>query len=401
MPLATEPAPVLDIGNVEHALKMLDDEVDGPDHKLALETMQKIVDNVFKKPGDLRPRSIKFMNKAFQSRIGRLRAGLLLMEAFGFQLHIADDTMYLRAEAPMFSRQVLESIARYLGKYQVTDPYENQLAPAIGAGGGGNSTSGMPSRPPTRLVQTGEGFKTATEVKVEKLQAQKELPLTEDPHFERERRLFLPNDPAGEARIDDKEFSLTGTDFQSLGLGKKRKADDKPEMLKTKAMRELERLQAMKVYSKVIMRVRLPNQCILQASFHPRERVSALHAYVQSCLQSPSMKFTLATGHPLRELDREALQGSFAQEGLMPSAIIHFRWAGAAPEGAFLKDDVTSGIQEEIPDVAAPTATVTQTASRAGASAAAGPPAADSKAAQRDADARKAVEDRMKAFMNM
>ena len=58
---------------------------------------------------------------------------------------------------------------------------------------------GMPSRPPTRLVQTGEGFKTATEVKVEKLQAQKELPLTEDPHFERERRLFLPNDPAGEA----------------------------------------------------------------------------------------------------------------------------------------------------------------------------------------------------------
>jgi len=54
-----------------------------------------------------------------------------------------------------------------------------------------------------------------------------------DPKFNREQRLFHPNDPEGETKLDDKEFEVTGADLKGLSL-KKRKASDGPEMLKTK-----------------------------------------------------------------------------------------------------------------------------------------------------------------------
>ena len=34
--------------------------------------------------------------------------------------------------------------------------------------------------------------------------------MREDPHFDREIKLFLPDDPRGQERLDDKEFEITG-----------------------------------------------------------------------------------------------------------------------------------------------------------------------------------------------
>jgi len=98
MPDTNDPPPVLNMHNVDHALSMLKEECSEVELKTALQTMHKIVSNVASKPGEAKPRAIKFMNKAFQDRIGRHRAGLLFVEAFGFQLHAADDTIYLRGK---------------------------------------------------------------------------------------------------------------------------------------------------------------------------------------------------------------------------------------------------------------------------------------------------------------
>ena len=251
----------------------------------------------------------------------------------------------------------------------------------------------MPPQSRSKAIPTGGTFKTDTELKVEKLFEEKEATLKKDPKFNREMKFFLPNDPAADQKIDENEFLLTGDDMKKLSM--KRKADqDAPQMLKTKAMKEYERLQAVKVYSKSIVRVILPNQCILQACFHPREPLGAVVKFVKECLASSQAKFQLLTGHPLKELKAEGVKTSIVAEGLTPSAVLHFRWLGEAPHGPLLKEHITAGISHDIPVVEKPVASGPTLADAGGSSPAKVPKG--SAAAQRTAEAKKAVEDRLK-----
>ena len=399
MPPTQDPPPTLSMTNIDHALNQLKDETSDAEFRAALETCHKIVSNLLAKPGDPKPRSIKFTNKTFQEKLGRFRAGLLLVEAIGFQYHGPDDTVYLRAESPLFTRQLLQALDQHLFHYKAADAVANQLAPAIHALGGGSRGGPMEVEAPSQKVAVGGSFLTATELKVEKLREEKEATLKQDPKFDRELRLFLPNDPKAEERIDEKEFLLNGEDLKQLSIAsKKRKAGDGPEMLKTKAMKELERLQSLKVYSKAILRVILPNQCILQASFHPREPLGAVPRFLERCLAADKPKFELLTGSPLKPIHASGVKTSIVAEGLTPTAVMHFRWVGEPPEGPLLREHVTAGLTEAIPEVEKPSAVGPTLAAGSPGSAA---PArkAGGGAAQRTAEAKKAVEDRLKAFM--
>jgi len=390
MPPTQEPPPRLDINNVEFALDQLKEEATKDEFRIALETMRKYVDGVQKMPGDPRPRAIRFMNKAFQERVGRFRAGLLFMEALGFQLHMPDDHMYLRAEDARFTEDVLKRLDIRLVEFKPAEK-ENKLAPAIYAGRNSMPTPSSVPRPVSASTET------LMDRKVAKLKSLKSDALKEDPRFNRDVKLFLPNDPEGEERIrlEEADFEMSGEDFKRMQPKRAKEAT-----LKTQAMRDYERLKAMKVYKKAVMRVRLPNQCILQASFHPQERVSTLMSCVQGCLSVPAT-FGLWGGHPLKQVAAEVLQQSFVEAGLSPYTVLHLRWSGAPPGSEFLKSEVTATLKEEVeaPPSAMP---VDEGMGQGGGNAPAGAGSAKPGAksgTSKDEAARKAVEDRMKKFM--
>lgn len=56
--------------------------------------------------------------------------------------------------------------------------------------------------------------------------------------------------------------------------------------LKTKAMRELERLEKVKVYTHTVIKITLPDRTIIQANFHPKETVGHVKAVVKEMLHA-------------------------------------------------------------------------------------------------------------------
>jgi len=75
-------------------------------------------------------------------------------------------------------------------------------------------------------------------------------------------------------------------------------------------------------YIKCMVRVQLPDSLCVQAVFSPAEKVCALLQFVSEALAQPYRPFTLSLG--TRELDD--MNRSLWDTGLVPSALLHFRW---------------------------------------------------------------------------
>ena len=116
-------------------------------------------------------------------------------------------------------------------------------------------------------------------------------------------------------------FELSGSEAMAMvnTSQAKREADS---VLRTKAMRENEQRGKKRNYRRCIVRVRFPDQTILQAVFLPRERLSKLYEVVTDALATPCA-FSLFT-HPLRtELaDHSA---TLMESDLVPASLVNFR----------------------------------------------------------------------------
>merc|ERR1719265_942103 len=101
-------------------------------------------------------------------------------------------------------------------------------------------------------------------------------------------------------------------------------------VMQTLAMKELNRLQKLKVYSHAFVRVRLPGGILVQACYHPQEPVSDVLTLVQSCLEPrlASRAAYLFTTPPRTRLD-PAL--SLVEAGFVPAATAVLAWTDALP----------------------------------------------------------------------
>ncbi|XP_036097660.1 UBX domain-containing protein 6 isoform X3 [Molossus molossus] len=131
-------------------------------------------------------------------------------------------------------------------------------------------------------------------------------------------------------------------------------AVERLSMLRTKAMREKEEQREMRKYTYTLLRVRLPDGCLLQGTFYARERVAALYSFVREALQSDWLPFELlaSCGQKLSEDENLA----FNECGLVPSALLTFSWdmavledikaAGAEPDSSILKPELLLTIEK-------------------------------------------------------
>lgn len=269
-------------------------------------------------------------NKAFSEHIAKWRSGGLLFEALGWQLDDVSPMLYLRSEHPRFTVDSLALLERTVAQVRPAP----QLAPAI-----------VPSRPQEAMVpeaavgaHTRPEQPTLTDMRVSKLRADKLIPIPERElaGFRRELRLIpaesLGGDP--EPEVDESMFEVDSRDLRAMmgSLG------GAPEgtAFKTKAWKELEQLEKMTAYEKTVIRVRFPDNSILQANFHPRERLEKLWAVVQESLVGEpaawSGVWSLWNTWPAEPIAQDRLKLTFAREGMQPRALLDLKWDGAAVE---------------------------------------------------------------------
>ncbi|KAM8764265.1 UBX domain-containing protein 6 [Rhynchonycteris naso] len=269
--------------------------------KLGVDTIAKYLDNIHLHPEEEKYRKIKLQNKVFQERINCLEGTHEFFEAIGFQ----------KALLPVPDRE---------------DPEEFYV------------------------------LSEAALVQPKSLERHKEQLLCAEPVraiLARQRRIFRPSPLGSQFDLPSDFFNLTAEEAkreQRL----RAEAVERLSMLRTKAMREKEEQREMRKYTYTLLRVRLPDGCLLQGTFYARERMVALYSFVREALQNDWLPFELLASGGQKLSEEENL--AFNECGLVPSALLTFSWdtavledikaAGAEPDSSILKPELLLAIEK-------------------------------------------------------
>lgn len=270
--------------------------------KLGVDTIAKYLDNIQLHPEADKYRKIKLHNKVFQERINPLEGTHEFFEAIGFRkelLPVADQDS--PEEFYVLSPEALE-------------------------------------QEPQRLEQLKERLLGA-----EPLRAR----------LARQPRVFRPSALAAHFQLPPDFFSLS-TDELKREQRLRAEAVERLSALRTKAMREREEQREQRKYAYTLLRVRLPDGCLLQGTFYARERVADLYGFVREALQHSWLPFDLRASGGRKLSEEENL--AFNECGLVPSALLTFSWdtavledvkaAGVQPDGAILKPELLASIEQ-------------------------------------------------------
>ncbi|XP_021100686.1 UBX domain-containing protein 6 isoform X3 [Heterocephalus glaber] len=270
--------------------------------KLAVDTIAKYLDNIHLHPEEEKYQRIKLHNKVFQERITCLEGTQEFFEAIGFQKMLLPVPDQEGAEEEFY---VLSEAAR---------------------------------AQPQNLVQHREQLLAGEPVRAQ---------------LDRQLRVFRPSPLASHFNLPGDFFSLTA---EELKREQRLRADavERLSVLRTKAMREKEEQRDLRKYNYTVLRVRLPDGCLLQGTFYARERLSALYEFIRGALQSDWLPFELLAsgGQKLVEDENVALN----ECGLVPSALLTFSWdaavvediraAGAELDSSILKPELLEAIEQ-------------------------------------------------------
>jgi UBX domain-containing protein 6 len=101
---------------------------------------------------------------------------------------------------------------------------------------------------------------------------------------------------------------------------------EKTGMLRTKAMRERDEQLELRRYNYCLIRVKFPNNFIIQGTFKSNETYQDLYNFVQECLETDAIPFELFS--PL--LNKKSLTNndlSLAELRLAPASVLNFKWS--------------------------------------------------------------------------
>lgn len=163
---------------------------------------------------------------------------------------------------------------------------------------------------------------------------------------DRDIRVFAPsNKPfdASSLELPDDFFNVTPEE-----LAKERQSAAKQKSgadLKTKEMKERERLAKLSRFKKCFVRFRFPDRVELQAAFYPQEGLAHLTEVIASQLADPNLKFHLFTTPPTTNVHATK---NLRDQGFLPAALVHVGLApGAKGTSPFLKPEAMALIQEK------------------------------------------------------
>ncbi|KAM5239221.1 UBX domain-containing protein 6 [Ctenodactylus gundi] len=269
--------------------------------KLGVDTIAKYLDNIHLHPEEEKYHRIKLQNRVFQERITCLEGTHEFLEAVGFQkmlLPIPDqespEEFYVLGEAV---RAQPQSLARHREQLLAAEPVRARL--------------------------------------------------------DRQRRVFQPSPLAAHFELPPDFFTLTA---EELRREQRLRSDavERLSVLRTKAMRDREEQRELRKYPYTLLRVRLPDGCLLQGTFYARERLPALYEFVRGALDSDWLPFELLASGGQKLVEDESV--ALNECGLVPSALLTFAWdaavledlraAGAEPDSSVLKPELLVAIEQ-------------------------------------------------------
>ncbi|XP_070536590.1 UBX domain-containing protein 6-like [Ptychodera flava] len=236
--------------------------------KVGVETICKYLDNIIGNPNDEKFRKIRTQNKAFQERVASLTGSEEFLQAVGF------------------TRQML--------------PHQDTEA---------------------EFFVLSEDFAKDTD----RLSAIRETLLSTEPvrpKLDRNLQVFKASGNVSRFQLPDEFYNLTPEEI------KKEQQDrtdnvERQAVLRTKAMREREELKEIRKYNYTLIRIKFPDDIILQGVFRVREKLSALFEFVRQNLSNDWMPFNLSMSTGQRLTEEDAMLVSLQ---LVPAAVVNFSW---------------------------------------------------------------------------
>lgn len=269
--------------------------------RVGIDTLCKYLDNIIGNPEEPKYRKIRAQNKAFQERVLPLKGSVELLQAAGFE------------------RQMLPGPEGFDEEYYVMSEERG--------------------RDTMRLMTLKENLLVSEPVR---------------PELDRNCRVFLPSQHAARVELPP-EFYVHGIEDIRAQQQQCAELVEKMGMLRTKEMRERDRIRELRRYRYCLVRVRFPDGVLLQGTFKSSERLTAVVEYVRECLEHDWIPFTLATqtGDFLNVEDTRCL----AELELVPASILNFAYnedvvkematqAGSVQFNVYLKADLLAAIEE-------------------------------------------------------
>ena len=187
------------------------------------------------------------------------------------------------------------------------------------------------------------------------------LPVARCPTFPPLRRqVLVPSEtPHTMPELPPDFYNITAAEAKAL-IAESRAQREVEETLRTREQRELEAARKRRLYRKALIRVRLPDGVVLQATFSAEATVSRVLQWVSDSLRLP-LPFELSV--PRAKPLGEDLGASLVQAELVPAALLNFRTAEPSACPPYLTPELMDVMQELTEEVlpqgrpaAAPTA---------------------------------------------
>uniref|UniRef100_A0A672PGZ2 UBX domain-containing protein 6 n=1 Tax=Sinocyclocheilus grahami TaxID=75366 RepID=A0A672PGZ2_SINGR len=242
--------------------------------KAAVDVISKYVENICKNPTEEKYRKIKLSNKVFQEKVSGIEGSREYLQALGFESTTLPVDGEDRTEEflvlPAQESEVLEQMKAHLERLQKGEPVRAKL--------------------------------------------------------DHQTQVFRPSQHATHFQLPPDFYNLTAEELkreQQL----KSEIVERNTMLRTKAMREKDEQRERRKYNYVLLRVRLPDENILQGTFLAWERVAALYQFVRDSLENGWQPFELMApgGQKLKDDEELALN----ECNLAPAAELTFSWDAA------------------------------------------------------------------------
>ena len=239
-----------------------------------IDILQKYLDNILKNPGNEKFLKIRLENKAFREKVAPIKGSVEYLQAAGFE------------------------------QIRLTGPDDKTME--------------------DYLI-----FDAGMSEDVDRLQALKDVLVSAEPirpELDNDIHVFHPSQNANRIIVPDSFYSMS-TEEVRREHQRQQEACQRLGMLRTKEMREREQTRELRRYRFALVRVRLPDGIILQATFRATSHFSGLRNIIRESIKDDVswVPFTLSsqTGHRFSENDDNT---SLVELGLAPASLINFTW---------------------------------------------------------------------------
>lgn len=244
-----------------------------------IELINKLVDNILQNPTEEKFRKIRLENPAFKEKVYSCKYADMVLKKSGFK-------------------------ATQVKKYE-QDPNDSSI----------------------QIEITDDCF-LYEDTNLEPLNRLKEaLSLGEPivPQLNRDRKVYkIVSSKSVLANFDlSEEFYNLNIEDMRREQALRNEALEKQGMLRTKAMRERDEQLELRRYNYCLIRIRFPNDYILQGLFKATETYEDLYKFVLASLEYEFLAFELF-GHSLKK--STVASSTLAEAGLAPATLLNFRW---------------------------------------------------------------------------